>query len=156
MSTIQRKKGRPSRAERIQIRQDLQPYYEKRMPAYKVAQITEHDAKTVNRYYDQFDAEIYGYEMKNFVKRYEKTKMRTARIFDGLIRKSQELLEDVDNEKQEFKNKKEPIPTHLIQNYSRIIRDIAYLEEKKASMLMSPNASDMIDEEIKKRYGKHV
>jgi hypothetical protein len=157
MSTIQHKKGRPSRAERIKIRKELQPYFEKRRThAYKAAQLTGYDTKTVNKYYEQFYMEIHGYEAKNFVQRYEKERMQCAMLFENLIFESNEMLENIKDQIQKLKKKGEDIPPHLIQNYSRIIRDIAHLAEKKTSLLMQPDAGDMLDEIIEKRIDKHV
>lgn len=156
MSAIQHKRGPQTRAERIETRKTLQPHFEQHVPAYKAAKITGYDVKTVNRHYDQLYREIHGYISKNFVKRYEKERMRTVISFDNLIYESYEMLEYVKNEILDFKNKRERIPHNLIQSHSKIIRDIEHLEEKKAYLLMLPDAGDMIDEEVKKRLGKHV
>ncbi|MGI0007697.1 MAG: hypothetical protein ACREAR_06845 [Nitrosotalea sp.] len=156
MSTIQHKKGRPSRAERLQIRADLEPYFKKRTPAYKAAEITGYDTKTINRYFTQFYSEIYGHEAKNFVERYEKERMHYAILVDNLICESYEMLEDVKDSIQKSKDKGEMIPSHLIQSHSKIIQTISHLGEKKASLMMHPDAGDMVIAEIEKRVGKHV
>jgi hypothetical protein len=151
MSVIQHKKGRPTRAERILIRKDLEPYFEKDVPAYKTAEITGYDAKTVNKHYDQLSNEIYGYEAKNYVERYRKERTRCAKHFDTLTRKSYETLERVTTQMQKLNDAGEMVPSHLFQNHSRIIRDISHLVEKKASLMMFPDAGDMIAEEMEKK-----
>jgi len=156
MSIIQHKKGRPSRAERIQIRKDLEPYYEQKVPAYKAAEITGYDTKTVNKYYEEFYREIYGHETKNFVERFEKERIRYAILLDNLIHESYEMLEDVKTSVQKLKDKGEIVPSYLIQNHSKIIQTISHLGEKRASLLMHPDAGDMADEEIEKRVGRYV
>lgn len=156
MSTIQHKKGRPSRAERIQIRKDLEPYYERKVPAYKAAKITGYDTKTVNKYYEEFYREIYGHETKNFVERFEKERIRYAISLDNLIYESYEMLEEIKSLIRKSKDKGDMIPSHLIQNHSGIIKEISHLAEKRASLLMHPDAGDMADAEIEKRIGRHV
>jgi hypothetical protein len=156
MSTIQHKKGRPSRAERIQIRKDLEPYYEQKVPAYKAAELTGYDTKTVNKYYEEFYREIYGHETKNFVERFEKARMRYAISLDNLIYESYEMLEDVKSLIQKSKDTEKIVPSYLIQSHYKIIHTLSDLEEKKASLLMHPDAGDMVNAEIEKRVGKNV
>lgn len=156
MSVIQHKKGAPSRAERIQIRKDLEPYFEQNIPAYKAAKITGYNVKTINKYYEQFWREIHGHVEKNFVQRYGKAMMHVAMTFENLIRRSYDVLEDVESEIKKSKDEGGEIPPHLIQNHSKIIRDIAHLAEKKASLMMLPDAGNMIDEEIKKRADRNA
>ncbi|MFI5416306.1 MAG: hypothetical protein ACHQXJ_03030 [Nitrososphaerales archaeon] len=156
MSVIQHKKGRPSRAERIQIRKDLEPYFERKVPAYKTAEITGYDTKTVNKYYEEFYMAIYGHETKNFVERFEKERIRYAILLDNLVHESYEMLEDVKASVRKLKDTGEMVPSYLIQSHSKIIQTISHLGEKKASLIMHPDAGDMVDEEMEKRIGKNV
>ena len=156
MSIIQHKRGRPTRAERIQTRKDLLPYYEQNVPAYKAAQITGYDVKTVNKCYEEFHLAIHGYMVKGLVERSKKLRIHGTMLLDSLIRESSEMLEYVRDSARKLKDAGDIIPSHLIQSHSRIIRDIAHLTEKKAFLILLPDARDMIDEEIKKRIGKNV
>lgn len=156
MSAIQHKKGRPSRAQRIQIRKDLEPYFEKKIPAYKAAEITGYDTKTVNKYYDEFYRSIYGHETKNFVERFQKERIRYAIFLENLILESYEMLEYVKTSIRKLKNSGDVIPSHLIRDHSKIIQTLSDLGEKKASLIMHPDAGNMIDEEIEKKCDENV
>lgn len=153
MSVIQHKKGHPTRAERIKIRKELEPYYEKNIPAYKAAEITGYDVKTVNKYYDQLSNEIYGYDAKHYVERYRKARTRCARHLDTQIRKSYENQERVESEMQKLTDVGETIPSHLFLIHSKITQDISRLVEKEAALMMSPDPRDMMEEAMKESKG---
>ncbi len=156
MSVIQHKRGRPSRAERIKIRKDIEPYFEQKVPAYKAAEITGYNTKTVNKHYEELYRSIYGRETKSLVERVEKERIRCAIVFDNLIYESYEMLDDVKASIRKLKNKGDMIPSYLIQSHSKIIQTISHLAIEKASMIMHPDAGDMIDEEIEKRFDRNV
>lgn len=156
MSIVHHKKGRPSRAERLQIRKDLEPYFERRIPAHKAAQMTAYNTKTVNNYYDQFYREIHGYETKNFVERYEKEKIRFAILLENLIYEEYDMLDEIKASMQKFKDNGDPISPHLINCHSKIIRTISQLGEKRASALMRPDAGDQVDIAIEEKVAKYV
>lgn len=126
------------------------------MPAYKVAQITGYDTKTVNKHYREFYMEIHGYETKNFVKRVENERINCILYFEKLIQESYEMLESVKNMVQKSTDKGEMIPSYLLQSHTKIIQTISHLVEKNSSLIMHPDAGDMVDEEVEKRIGKHV
>ncbi len=151
MSEIQHKNGRPTRAQRIQARRDIQPYFEKNVPAYKAAQITGYNVKTVNKHYKDLYNEIHGRETKSLVERVKNARIEGIINLDGLIRQSHEMLEDVNVSIQKLKDAGKVIPPNQVQSHSKIIQTISHLVEKKVSLMMLPDASDMINEEIKKR-----
>ncbi len=99
---------------------------------------------------------IYGHETKNFVERFEKERIRYAILLDNLIYESYEMLEDVNASVLKLKDTGEIVPSYLIQSHSKIIQTISHLGEKKASLVMHPDAGDMVDEEMEKRIGKNV
>jgi len=156
MSIIQHKRGRQTRAERIQTRKNLQPHFEKRVPSYKAAQITGYNVKTVNKHYQELYMEIYGYETKNFVKRIENERINCILYFEKLIQESYDMLESIMNSIRQLQDRGEIIPLYLIQSHSKVIQNLSHLVEKKSSLIMHPDAGDMIDEEVAKRIGKHV
>ena len=122
----------------------------------KSAEKTGYDTKTVNKYYEEFHREIYGHEIKDFVERVEKERIRCVIFFDNLIYESYEMLEDIKDSIRKLKDRGETVPSYLIQNHSKIIQTLSHLGEKKASLIMYPDAGDMLDEEMKKRADRHV
>ena len=150
------KKGRPSKAEQIQIKKVLQPFFERMTPAYKAAQITGYDTKTVNKYYDEFFDEISRFEAENLSERLERERKRFATLQDDLIYQEYEMLEIVRDKIRRIKNKDENRLHHLIDSHSKIIRNISYLGEKRVSALISPSMDSEIDKVIEKRMAKHV
>jgi len=156
MSEIQRKRGRQTKAEWILTRRELEPYFEKNVPAYQAAKLTKHAVSTVSNHYDQLYEELRGYDKKNFVERYRKARTRYARTLDTLIQKSYEKLEHVDADMQKSIDDGEKIPSDLFKNHSNIMRDIEYFAEKEAAAMMNPDPSDVIYEEIKKHGDRNV
>lgn len=156
MSVIQHKKGRPTRAERIQIRKEIEPFYEKNVPAYKAAEITGYDVKTVNKHYKDLYNAINGRYTKSLVERVKNARIQADMSFDNLICESYEMFYYVKDSIRKLKDTGEAIPQNLIQSHSKIIQTISHLVEKKASLMMLPDAGDMIDEEIKKRGDRNV
>lgn len=151
MSVIQRKRGRQTKAERIQTRRELEPYFEKKIPAYKVAELTGYDATTVDNHYDEFYDEISKCDAKDFVKRYGKARTRCSRHLDTLINKSYKMLEHVEAEILKLNDAGKPTPSHLLQSHSKIVQDISRLAEKEAALMMHPDPRDMIAEEMEKK-----
>ena len=87
-------RGRPSKAEELEIERTLRPFFTRLYSATFTAKKTGYDIKTVAKYFAEFKKEILESETTEFVQRSRETKERDLRAFD-------EQLYSLYNDKEE-------------------------------------------------------
>ena len=156
MQVVTRKKGRPSKAEQLQIQETLRPFFERGTRATKVAEITGHDVKTVGKYFNKWYDEIAMYEKQNFEERHQQARQRFALVLENLIDESYDMLDKVKQLINESTQQKHTIPAYLIKSHSEIIRNISDLVEKRTLVLMEPGIEKLVDSIVEGRFAKYV
>ena len=90
-------KGRPSKAQELEIERELWPFFTKLYSATFTAKKTGYDIKTVAKYFVEFKKEILESETREFVQRSRETKERGLLAYD-------ELLYSLYNDKEEVEH----------------------------------------------------
>jgi len=89
-------RGRPSKAEELQIERRLRPYFAKSQSATFTAQKTGYNIKTVTKYFDKFKQELLESETQDFIQRCREEKERSLFTYDDLIYSLYEAKEDIE------------------------------------------------------------
>jgi len=90
-------RGRPSKAQELEIERTLWPFFTKLYSATFTAKKTGYDIKTVAKYFVEFKKEILESETREFVQRSRETKERGLLAYD-------ELLYSLYNDKEEVEH----------------------------------------------------
>jgi len=90
-------RGRPSKAEELEIERTLQTFFSKTYSATFTAKKTGYNIKTVTKYFAEFKKEILETETTEFVQRSRETKERGLLAYD-------ELLYSLYNDKKEIEH----------------------------------------------------
>lgn len=78
-------RGRPSKAEELQIERTLWPLFAKSYSATLAAQKTRYNIKTVIKYFSKFKQDILESETPDFIQRCIEEKEKTLYVYDNLI-----------------------------------------------------------------------
>lgn len=90
-------RGRPTKAEELEIERTLQPFFAKSYSATFTAQITGHNIKTVTKHYSKFKQEILESETPDFIQRCTEEKEKTLYAYDSLIHSLYDDKKDVEH-----------------------------------------------------------
>ena len=89
-------KGRPSKAQELEIERELWPFFTKLYSATFTAKKTGYDIKTVAKYFVEFKKEILESETREFVQRSRETKERGLLAYDELLYSLYEDRKDIE------------------------------------------------------------
>jgi len=90
-------RGRPSKAEELQIERTLRPFFAKSYSATFTAQKTEYNIKTVIKYFSKFKQELLESETPDFIQRCREEKERGLFAYDNLIYSLYEDKKDIEH-----------------------------------------------------------
>ena len=136
-------RGRPSKAEELEIEQTLQTFFIKTYSATFTAKKTGYNIKTVAKYYNQFKQEILESETLDFVKRCKEEKEKCLYAYDELIyslyedRKDIERLIDASEKIGDLQN-----VTKLYRTKLKINEDIGNFVSAKINLSNTPTVAD--------------
>jgi len=137
--------GRPSKAEQLDKRMRLFPYFEEKIKPKQAAKATGINVKTVRDYFAILAEVVYKNQEKEFLERSrlakERTLLKIAIRIDKLEKHSDELEEKLNN--VEWSVSPEYIPTH--EKYDKIQVAIAKLELEKCNLECSPTADTKLN-----------
>lgn len=89
-------RGRPSKAEELQIERTLRPFFAKSYSATFTKQKTRYDIKTVTKYFSKFKQELLESETPDFIQRCKEEKERCLFSYDNLINTLYEDMKDIE------------------------------------------------------------
>ncbi len=89
-------RGRPSKAQELEIERELRPFFIKLYSATFTAKKTGYDIKTVAKYFAEFKKEILESETTEFVQRSRETKERGLLAYDELLYSLYEDRKDIE------------------------------------------------------------
>ncbi len=89
-------RGRPSKAQELEIERELRPFFTKLYSATFTAEKTKYNIKTVARYFAVFKKEILESETTEFIQRSRETKERGILAYDELIYSLYEDRKDIE------------------------------------------------------------
>jgi len=89
-------RGRPSKAQELEIERELWPFFTKLYSATFTAKKTGYDIKTVAKYFVEFKKEILESETREFVQRSRETKERGLLAYDELLYSLYEDRKDIE------------------------------------------------------------
>jgi len=136
-------RGRPSKAEELEIEQTLQTFFIKTYSATFTAKKTGYNIKTVTKYYNQFKQEILESETLDFVKRCKEEKEKCLYAYDELIyslyedRKDIERLIDASEKIGDLQN-----VTKLYRTKLKINEDIGNFVSAKINLSNTATVAD--------------
>lgn len=90
-------RGRPSKAEELQIERTLRPFFAKSYSATFTAQKTGYNIKTVIKYFSKFKQELLESETPDFIQRCREEKERGLFAYDNLIYSLYEDKKDIEH-----------------------------------------------------------
>lgn len=150
-------RGRPPKKLQQDIANTLRPYFERGLSAASTSRQTGHDIKTVCSYFNEWSQKIAESEEKDYFVRYGQEKQRIILCLDNLISEEYQVLDELKNEVQNYKNKHKPIPKYFINSIHNCIKIICELTENKAPLILEEAPRDVIDkcvsEMLEKKYG---
>lgn len=149
------KKGRPSIQSRLNIEKELREYFLQGYDGEFIARQTGHDIKTVRKYIRQFAQEINDSETDDFLERQKTERIRTIISFDRQIFEANQYSQEIKNEIKKFRDKKEPIPRHLLSLYLEAMKFIANITETKGSFSMEPASDKVLEKMIEEKMKNH-
>jgi len=136
-------RGRPTKAEELQIERKLRSYFAQGFSASYVSQQTGYNIKTILKHYSKFKKEILESENPDFIQRCIEEKEKTLYVYDNLI---YNLYEDrAEIEKLiEVSKKLGNIPQaeRLYKLKLKITEDIANLVSAKINLTNTATAGD--------------
>lgn len=151
--TSPRKKGRPTRAEQIEIQKTLRPYFRSGLTVEAVSDLTTTDPKTVTKYFGDWADEIEKQDSADFLKRQKNARSRALRCYGYLMGEEYKMLSEINDEIEYFKKEERPVPQYLLAKHSEIVKTLATLNEKIAVVEMSEKIEEslgtIIEEKIK-------
>jgi len=154
------KKGRPTKQQSRQIRDQLWSCFVRGLGAPLTIQKTGHDKKTVYDHFKEWDKQIHDNDEKNFQDKIRKEKERVDIALDNLLLELDEPLNEIKKEMKSCKNKNEQVPRYLFGYYLQFVKEIASLIEKRTSIRMMPpleeTISQIVKKELEKRNDKHT
>lgn len=136
-------RGRPSKAEELEIERALRPYFEKGYTARFTAKQTNRNIKTVAKYFNKFKEEIRGSETSDFIKRCEEEKENCLYSYDVLIhslyqdKAEVERLIDGATKLGEWNN-----VTRLYRVKLKIVEDIGNIVSAKVNLTNTATVAD--------------
>lgn len=137
--------GRPSKAEQLEKRIRLFPYFEKRIKPKQAAKETGIDVKTVRDYFNALTEIVYKNQVKEFLERSrlakERALLKIAIRIDKLEKHSDELEEQLNNVKWSLS----PEYIQAQEKYDKIQVAIAKLEIEKCNLECSPTADTKLE-----------
>lgn len=150
-----RKKGRPTRAEQLEIQQILRPYFRSGLKVEAVSDLTSLDPKTINRYFGDWADEIEKQESADFLERQKNARSRALRCYGYLMGEVYTMLSEINDEIEYFKKEKKLVPQYLLAKHSEIVKTMATLNEKIAVVEMSEKIDESLDAIIEEKIKKY-
>jgi hypothetical protein len=148
------KRGRPTRAEQLEYQKILRPHFHTGITVQAVSGLTHIDQKTISKYFGKWADEIEKQDSRDFQKRQLEARARALRCYGYLMSEEYEMLREINEEIESFKEEEQPVPPYLLSKHSEIIKTISVLNEKIAIIEMSAKADEslnaIIEETIKK------
>jgi len=136
-------RGRPSKAEELEIERIIQPFFAKTYSATFTAKKTGYNIKTVAKYFAEFKKEILESETTDFVKRCKEEKEKCLYAYDELIyslyedRKDIERLIDASEKIGDLQN-----VTKLYRTKLKINEDIGNFVSAKINLSNTATVAD--------------
>jgi len=136
-------RGRPSKAQELEIERTLQPFFARAYSATFAAKKTDYNIKTVTKYYNKFKQDILESETTDFVKRCTEEKEKCLYAYDELIyslyedRKDIERLIDASEKIGDLQN-----VTKLYRTKLKINEDIANFVSAKINLSNTATVAD--------------
>lgn len=90
-------RGRPSKAEELEIERTLRPFFTKSQSSTFTAQRTGYNIKTVIKYFSKFKQELLESETPDFIQRCREEKERSLFTYDDLIYSLYEDKEEIEH-----------------------------------------------------------
>ncbi len=156
INSFTHKKGRPTKMGQLQIQRELRPYFEKDISAIVTAEKTGIDKKTVNKYFDSWAEEMLEVEESKSLERQEMERVRIIASYDYLLLDAYRHFDDIDDEINQLKKEKKPVPGYLFSLRSDAMKFRSFMFEKKISFLTQHIRDDEVlerkIEEMMKKY----
>lgn len=155
-TTLKHKKGRPTKMGQLQIQRELRPYFEKGIFAIVTAEKTGIDKKTVNKYFDDWAEEMLEVEESKSLERQEMERVRIIASYDYLLLDAYRHFDDIDEQINQSKKEKKPVPGYLFSLRSDAMKFRAFMFEKKREFLTQRTKDDeVLDRRIEELIRKH-
>jgi hypothetical protein len=137
-------RGRPSKAEELEIERILQPFFAKSYSATFASKKTGYNIKTVAKYYNKFKEEILESETPDFVKRCKEEKEKSLYAYDELIYSLYEDRKDIERLIDASKNIGDLINVAKLYRIKlKINEDIANFVSAKTNLVNTATVADI-------------
>lgn len=153
--TNPRKKGRPTRAEQLEIQKTLRPYFRSGLTVEAVSDLTSIDPKTIGKYFGDWADKIEKQESADFLERQKNARSRALRCYGYLMGEEYKMLSEINEEIGYFKKEERPVPQYLLAKHSEIVKTMATLNEKIAVVEMSMKIGESLDAKIEEGIKKY-
>lgn len=146
------KRGRPNKAEQLQIERKLRPYFEKMLSVSFAARETGVNINTVKKYYKTWSDEIKAIEHPDFIERSKIIIRNSVLALDIQLSKLYKLQETIEKQINHNIKQNNKIPNLEINIYKTSIllsEKIADLILKKTDLTVTPTADVTLSNEVK-------
>lgn len=145
-------RGRPNKAEQLQIERKLRPYFERMLTVSFAARETGINVNTVKKYYKTWYNEIISTEHPDFIKRSKITILNANVALDYQLSKLYKLQAIIEKQIKHSIKQNNGIP-HLENNTYKtsilLAEKISDLILKKTNLTTTPTADVILSNEIK-------
>jgi hypothetical protein len=137
-------RGRPSKAEELQIERTLRPFFAKSYSATFTAQKTGYNIKTVTKYFNKFKQELLESETPDFIQRCKEEKETCLFSYDNLIDTLYEDKKDIEYFIEVAKKMGNlPQAAKLYRLKLKINQDIGNFVSAKINLINTATAGDI-------------
>jgi AraC-like DNA-binding protein len=134
------------------MRKKLRKYFEHGLSATLAAQKSGMNIKTTCKYFDQWTQEISEQETLDFLQRQKLERERTIISHDKQILEAVETLDELNEQIQECKDTKKPVPRFLFSHKLELQKFIVSTLDKKGAV----SAQIPLDDRIKQKISELI
>ena len=152
------KRGRPNKAEQLQIERKLRPYFERMLTTSLAAKETGVNINTVKKYYKIWSDEIKSTEHPDFMERSKIIIRNSILALDNQLSKLyklQEILEKQINYNIKQNNKIPNLDLGIYKTSILLSDKISDLILKKTNLIVTPTADITLSNELKEILIEH-
>ncbi|MGI0056363.1 MAG: hypothetical protein ACREAK_03185 [Nitrosarchaeum sp.] len=136
-------RGRPTKAEELEIVRTLQPFFAQSYSATFTSQKTGYNIKTTAKYFSKFKEEIIESETPDFIQRCREEKEKTLYTYDNLIYNLYDDKKDIEHLIEVAKKTGNIAQAEKLYRLKlKIIEDIANLVSAKINLTNTATAGD--------------
>lgn len=153
--SLNQRRGRPNKAEELEIEGKIWSYFTQFFSPEKVSQISGYNIKTVRRYYGKFHSRISIGKEKDFVKEWQLIKERAGLALEQQLVELNELQNSLKKQFNAYDNNGEQVPSWMYKERRKISESIRNMILSLANLALSPTADITLKNQTRELLREH-